>query len=151
MTNSKLGTSTYSGVGFLGSDKRSIRMISTQDQKLLRKLGITRKTLVTALKKAMTKAQSAFGAEIKVKKGVIAVEQSSRGILPCPLCDHRTAKGEIILSKPESGLKLSLTPLSLHLIEKHAFFQGKGSVYRVDPKVAVDLLGLKSRSRGVSK
>ena len=53
-----------------------------------------------------------------------------------------TGFGPFSRKAASSGEGFILTSLGLALIEKHGFFQGRGSRYRIDPAQAVALLGL---------
>ena len=64
------------------------------------------------------------------------------GRIPSPFQgDGVFEKGDVVLTGP-GGEQIILTALGLSMIEKHDFFQGRGSRYRVDPALAVRLLGL---------
>jgi len=51
-------------------------------------------------------------------------------------------RGEAVVCEKETGQQMIITQLGIALIERHHFFQGLGSRYRIDPEVAVRLLGL---------
>jgi hypothetical protein len=142
MTNFKLEPSRYFLCGFLGNDKRPLSVIVAADRKSLAALKVAVIKLASALKRAQSKARNAFGAEVEIIKGLHAAEEGARGTIPCPLCGKGYEKGETVLTRENDGRKLTITPLSLHLIEKHGFFQGKGSLYRMDPAIIVEFLGL---------
>ena len=48
--------------------------------------------------------------------------------------------GEAVVEDAAAGVSFVITPLAIHLIEKYGFFQGMGSKYRIDPKIAADML-----------
>jgi hypothetical protein len=138
-----LGPSKFSAEGFMGHDKRPVDEIISTDQRELNRLGISVDTLVQQLKAIYKQARQAFGAEIEIKPGVFATFYESRGKVPSPFkTDGVFEKGEAILRDNESGQHIFITQLGIALIEKHSFFQGIGSRYRIDPKVVVTLLRL---------
>jgi len=145
MTNSKLDPSKYSLQGFMGKDTRSLPAIIASDRKSFKALKVPARDLIDALKKAAAKARKAFGAEVEVRKGLRGIDEGARGIVPCPLCGKSFEKGESVLIREEDGKKLIITPLSLHLADKHAFFQGKGAYYRIEPSAAVEFLGISNK------
>ena len=51
-------------------------------------------------------------------------------------------KGEVELSDRRSGHTVRYTPLSVHLIEAHGFYEGRGSRYRLEPSEICRMLGL---------
>jgi hypothetical protein len=58
----------------------------------------------------------------------------ARGHLPCPFEDGIFRKVNLRIKNLDNKEELLITELSLHLIEKHHFFQGKGSAFRVEPE-----------------
>jgi hypothetical protein len=138
-----LGPSRFSAEGFLGSDKRSPEEIINDDSATLTRLGIDKSKLVDALRSACTAAERGLGAPVRLEGGVSAVSRDWRGRTPSPFPGEGTfAKGETIFSDDSTGASFSVSPLSLHLIDKHGFFQGRGSPYRIEPEVAVRMMGL---------
>ncbi len=75
-------------------------------------------------------------------------EQSERCAQLCRKpTDGVFEKGAVVREK-ETGQQMIITQLGIALIERHHFFQGLGSRYRIDPEVAVRLLGLASFKEG---
>ncbi len=138
-----LGPSKFSAEGFMGHDTRPVDEIISADERKLDRLGIAIQTLVNTLKAIYQQAQQAHGAEIQIKPGVFATFYESRGRVPSPFkTDGVFEKGEAVAREKETGQQMIITQLGIALIERHHFFQGIGSRYRIDPEVAVRLLGL---------
>jgi hypothetical protein len=88
-------------------------------------------------------AQKALGADILIRTGVTAKFYESMGRVPSPFQgDGVFEKGEVVLKDLQDDHGIIITRLGIHLIEKHGFFQGKGSPYRIDPLAAITLLRL---------
>ena len=138
----RLGASQFSGEGFLGSDPRPVDEIVADDLRTLERLGLPKERLLAALRDIFDKARAELGGEITVRPGVTAVAHESMGRIPSPFRgDGVFDKGDVVVTAAD-GEQLVLTALGLALIEKHAFFQGRGSRYRIDPARAAALLGL---------
>ena len=138
-----LGPSKFSAEGFMGHDTRPVDEIISADERKLDRLGIAIQTLVNTLKAIYQQAQQAHGAEIQIKPGVFATFYESRGRVPSPFkTDGVFEKGEAVAREKETGQQMIITQLGIALIERHHFFRGIGSRYRIDPEVAVRLLGL---------
>ena len=62
--------------------------------------------------------------------------ESYRGKILCPF-DHpgMFSKGSITLKNLVNGIELCWTPLNIHMIRDHCFFEGKGSAHRLEPDV----------------
>ncbi|MBD3392707.1 MAG: hypothetical protein GF418_11460 [Chitinivibrionales bacterium] len=141
----RLEPSRFSAGGFLGTDDRPVDEIIADDLRALDRLGVTRETLACALRNTYQKARDAFGAEIEIRPGVSAVFHESMGRIPSPFRgDGVFPKGEAVVTDNVSGSTLRLSALGIALIEKHGFFQGGGSAYRIDPAAAVRMLDVRS-------
>ena len=55
------------------------------------------------------------------------------GRIPCPFGDGSFQKGEITLTHTPTGETLHFTPLTVHLIAVHGFYEGRSSPYRIEP------------------
>ena len=138
----RLGASKFSGEGFLGTDHRPVDEIVAADLHALAQLGVSKAALLAALRDVFEKARAAFGGEVEIRPGVTAVAHESMGRIPSPFRGGGVfEKGDVVLSSA-AGESFVLTALGLAMIEKHSFFQGRGSRYRVDPVQAAALLGL---------
>ena len=141
----RLGASKFSGEGFLGTDHRPVDEIIAADLHALRELDIPVSRLVAALRTAFEKARAELGGEVAIRPGVTAIAHESMGRIPSPFQgDGVFEKGDVVVTDSASGEQLVITALGLSMIEKHHFFQGRGSRYRVDPARAARLLGLVS-------
>jgi hypothetical protein len=130
-----------SGDGFLGDDARPIAEIIRADQAELASLGLTPAALAGAAKALLALAIQAEGSPVAFGEGLQVVFIDSRGAIPCPIgpCG-RFPKGELTITTAAGDPLLRLSPLSIHLIEAHGFFQGHGSPYRVEPQKAWEIL-----------
>ena len=138
-----LGPSKFSGEGFLGDDNRSLEEVIASDLRALEASGLTNKQLVEALRDVYDRAIEAYGAAIEIAPDVTAAYYESRGKIPCPFRGHGAfEKGEVVLMDLSTDQSLSITSLSIHLIERHDFFQGIGAPYRIDPKMVAEMLNL---------
>ena len=140
-----LGPSKFSAQGFLGFDPRPVDEIISEDLAVFEKYQITTEALVKALKDAYQGAKDAFGAEVSVRTGITAIFHESMGRVPSPFRgDGVFEKGEAVLTDTDRNRCIIVTPLGIHLIEKYGFFQGRGSRHRIEPVVAIEMLGLRS-------
>jgi hypothetical protein len=133
----QFGPSTFSADGFLGNDPRTPEEIIEEDKAEMARLGVTRDKIGAALRDLYVKAERAMGNPIKISETMTACHDEARGQIPSPYPgDGVFPKGQMKLTNSASKQTLLITPLSIHLIEKHGFFQGKGSKYRIEPEMA---------------
>ena len=138
-----LQPSKFSSEGFLGTDTRPVNEIIADDLQTIENLGITKERLVSVLKDIYEKAKNSLGAEIIIAPNTIVRFYESMGRIPSPFKgDGVFEKGEAVVTDKNSGKTSIITALSINLIEKHDFFQGKGSRYRVDPAEIVQILNI---------
>lgn len=137
----RLGPSKFSGEGFLGDDTRPVGEIISHDMAVLDSRGITPEIIASGLTEIYNKAVKGFGAEVEVLPGVYGKYNESMGKIPSPFTGEGVfPKGEVTVTDAEKSYEIIITPLSIHLIRTHSFFQGKGSRYRVDPEKIADVL-----------
>ena len=137
----RMAPGVLSREGFLGTDTRRVSEIVEADAATLARLGTTCESLAERLRRALEAALAGLGAPVPTGGGVTATWHEAMGRIPCPFGRCGTfPKGEVELADSASGEKVVFTPLSVHLIERHGFFQGAGSRYRLDPALLVRLL-----------
>jgi hypothetical protein len=129
--------------GFLGRDPRKLIEILTEDQGTINSLGLSHEAIAQRLKGITEKARGSWG-DPEVVEGKFEVEvHEARGKIPCPWGHPGLyPKTHVILKKIETGEDLVWSDLTIHLIEEHGFYQGRGSSYRLDPSEVKRILEL---------
>jgi hypothetical protein len=120
--------------GFLGSDRRNLIEILTDDQGAVHSLGMSHQVIAERLREITQKAREGLGDPIVVEGKFDVDVHEARGKMPCPW-NHPGLypKTHVRLEKMETGETLLWSDLAIHLIEEHGFYQGEGSPYRLDP------------------
>jgi hypothetical protein len=137
----RMAPGIYSREGFLGDDTRRLSVIIDTDQSALEELGVDRAELAEKMQAILDQAAAVYGTPVQVAEGITAVFRESMGRIPCPFGDGIYPKGEVELMSTD-GAVTRFTPLSVHMIREHGFFQGRGSRYRIEPPAIARLLGL---------
>ena len=134
------GPSKFSAGGFLGTDSRAPGEIVAEDARVLERAGIDADAAARALESVFDRARAALGADIEVMAGVTARYYESRGRIPSPFRgEGLVEKGEVVVRGLPGAGEIVITRLSIHLIARHGFFQGRGQRYRIEPEAAVAL------------
>lgn len=122
--------------GFLGTDPRPLSEILDTDRSTVAGLEVPRERFGEKLEEVLKAAMASFGAPVSIEGALTAVYREAMGRIPCPwgLCGV-FPKGEVELKDSRTGEILLFSPLSVHLVAKHGFFQGRGSRYRMEPEV----------------
>lgn len=128
--------------GFLGDDTRHVHDIVKADLITLSKLKLTKEEITDRLQFFIDQGKKAL--ENKVDLGDFTVEIFwSKGMLPCPFGEHGlhykiTAK---VFNK-KLNTQIEFSQLNVHLIREHGFFEGKGSIFRMEPDEIVKVLDM---------
>ena len=142
----RLAPGVYCRDGFLGTDRRPLSEILDTDSSTVEALGVTHERIAARLADALRTAMRAFGTTVKVGDHLTAVYHEAMGKIPSPFGDGVFAKGEVELADTRTGERIYVTPLSMHLIAAHGFYQGIGSRYRLDPAMLCGMFDLSEES-----
>ncbi|MDC7218702.1 MAG: hypothetical protein PQJ59_02115 [Spirochaetales bacterium] len=127
--------------GFLGDDKRDLETIIDHDTGELERLKIDREQIALKLEEIRDLALKGLGNFVTVQEGYLAKADSIRGKIPCPF-GHKGVYGKTVVTiqKKSTGEEMSYTDLGIHLVREHGFFQGKGTLFRLEPEALAELL-----------
>lgn len=124
--------------GFLGSDDRHYHAIIEEDETALNNLPYTAEEIADRMQHLMTLVGDSFQDQVIVEDHYQMEIDTVRGKMVCPFGHPGAyAKGIIELTNLSNLLTIRWTPLSLHFIRTHHFFEGKGSPFRLDPELLV--------------
>jgi hypothetical protein len=123
--------------GFLGDDSRQLIEIIDADEERMTHLGIDWDQAVGKMRYLMDEGRKGLGEPVTVDNTWIVRVEEARGFLASPFEDgiYRKVVAQVHLSeggKPSEEM-IRYSDLSLHLIEKYHFLQGKGSPFRISP------------------
>ncbi|PNS42152.1 hypothetical protein [Mesotoga sp. B105.6.4] len=139
--NMRAGSIT--GPGFLGNDERNLVDIISEDQAKVKELGLTNEIIANKLEMFMKQGERGFGSPVKVDDRFVVIVEESRGYIPCPFRHgHLSKKANINVRNIARKEEVDYSPISIHLIREHGFYQGKGSPYRLDPAKVAKILEL---------
>jgi hypothetical protein len=138
MANMQIGV--ISAQGFLGDEEINLVDIITRDENEFNKLGLKFDNVAKQLRHLLEKGQEGLGEPITVDNRWIVQVYEAKGNMPCPFEDYMAQKCVITLNDKNTNNKLTYTDLSIHLLEKHHFLEGKGSTFRLEPKILKEIL-----------
>jgi len=128
--------------GLIGNDERNLSEIIETDLREVAKIGLDLEQAVEKLQEFIEIGKSGLESPVDIGDYVVDV-QWRRGMIPCPYKDPPLIyKISVVVFKKKTQEELKYTQLSLHLIKKHQFFGGKGSLYRLEPKRLKEFLEL---------
>ena len=128
--------------GCLGHDIRNVAEIIAEDERYfaLREIPIER--LVERMRELQEAGSAGLGETISVEPYWEVRVNEARGVLPCPFSDGVYGKINTIVIDRQSKEEIVYSDLTIHLIEKHHFFQGVGSPFRHEPEKYARILHL---------
>ena len=126
---------------FLGSDTRLIAQIIESDEAELRAAGLGADELARAMRRLTEKGMESLGDEVQADGFMVRVEEYM-GQIGCPFKHGVSEAKRNTTAVDPRGRVMTWTDMSIHLIERHGFFQGEGSDYRLEPLELADFLGL---------
>ncbi len=127
--------------GFLGDDTRHIHDIIEEDAHTLARLGVTQEQIADRLQYFIEEGKKGLETPVVLDHFVTEVIWR-RGMLPSPFGDPKRLYHKIVatVSNETTGKHLRYTQLNVHMIRDHGFFEGKGSVFRLEPEEVVEVL-----------
>ncbi len=129
-----LRSSKMAAGGFMGSDSRSVTEIIDADTSEVSKSGYTIGQLSARMQEITDAAIRGLGTWIEIDAQHQAMVEEARGSIACPWPHRRRfVKRVTIVKHLGSGQTIRWTDLNIHLITEHSFFEGRGSVFRVEP------------------
>ena len=126
------------GMGtFLGSDKRRLTEILDDDHELVHSIDLTHEEIASRLEEITRAAKMKLGDRVTLGNRYQVHAEEHRGMIPCPWghLGGLFRKSYVQLIDLRTDKILIWSDLSIHLIREHGFYQGRGSPFRLEPKV----------------
>lgn len=133
-----LRASKLVAAGFFGNDRRPLEEIVESDAATLLALNATVHELADRMRHITRLAERGLGTDVTVDNELEARAIEVRGRVPCPWPHPGTFRKTVVeMRRTSTGETIRWSALSLHMIEAHGFFQGRGSEFRLDPATLV--------------
>ena len=124
--------------GFLGSDERHYHEIIEEDEKTLATYGKTAEEIADRLDYFTKKSFDSFMGPVIIDDMYEVETEVYRGKLPCPFSHPGIYRKTVTtLTNTKTGVTIRWSGLNLHLVRQHHFFEGKGSVFRLEPDLLI--------------
>jgi hypothetical protein len=128
-------------LGFLGEDKRNLIDILNEDEETVKHLDVTHELIAQRMLGFRDKGKRGLGEFVTVAPHFEVRVDSVRGKLPCPFGERGLVpKTNTIVRNLRLNRELVYSDMHIHLIDKHGFYEGRGSVYRLEPVDIVKIL-----------
>ena len=129
--------------GFIGQDSRNLADILHTDAESLEKAGVSKEALAEKMQELTDYGMRGLGAPMPMGELFEVEVGDYRGKLPCPFKDNaKIDKRQTVVRRLDTGVMMRWTDLNIHMIKEHGFFEGHGSIYRLDPVELARFLGM---------
>jgi len=127
--------------GFLGTDTRSLTEIIDADLAVVDSLGYDQAEVAGRMREITNAAKTGLSSRVKINERLTAWIDEAKGVIVCPW-PHPAgfAKRVTTVIDIETNEQICWSDLNIHLIERHGFFEGKGSSMRIEPKKLINLI-----------
>ncbi|MFW5712141.1 MAG: hypothetical protein ACOC2R_02120 [Spirochaetota bacterium] len=134
--------------GFLGTDKRDLVEILEEDAAEVRRLGTTHRAIADRMIYLRDRGKDGLGEFIDVEPHFEVRVDSVRGGIPSPF------GGPGLIPKTNTTVRNKAleretvyTDINIHLIGEHGFYEGKGSLFRMEPHELVEILEVETEEQ----
>jgi hypothetical protein len=126
--------------GMLGDDTRPLIDILEDDDAEVHRLGVTHKLIAQRMRELRRAGMAGLGTGVHVEPHFDVTVDGFRGRIPCPYEDGTASKTNTHVTNESLGRTIMYTDLHIHMIERHGFYMGRGSMYRLDPDELAEVL-----------
>lgn len=139
--NEILRSSKLSSGGFLGDDNRHVGEIIEDDMRTVFQAGRSLAEIAGRMRVIAETAKCGLETDVRIDEKRKARSTAARGVIPCPW-PHPGRYGKTVttVTRTDTGQTVRWSDLSVHLIEAHGFFEGRGSPFRIEPRELIDIL-----------
>ncbi len=121
--------------GFMGEDPRPHEEIIEADGAALARLGVTARQLAVRMREMTEYGMAGLGTPVRFEERWEVVVDENRGETVCPWPhEGRYQKTVTTVRRIDTGETARWSALSVHFVEAHGFFQGRGSPFRLEPE-----------------
>lgn len=137
----KMKPGAISRDGFFGHDERDLPTIIADQHAACSRLGVHYRDIAAAMRRVGHAGMAGLGGPVTVEGKWEVVADENRGKLPCPWPEPGVYQKTVYtVTHLASGKTARYSALSIHLIERHGFFQGEGAPFHNSPEHLVAVL-----------
>jgi hypothetical protein len=123
--------------GFLGDKEKLLDVMAADNDLVVGKLGLSHAELARhlhAMGVIARQLKGGTGEFIYHGRRYYIIRAETHGRQDSPFDDGTSGDLNIVVANLDSGQKISYSVLSPFMIERYGFYEGKDSIYRLDPK-----------------
>lgn len=135
-----LSSSRIVSGGFLGHDNRSYQEIIDSDLAEVQRLGFTAEDIAARMQELTELAAPGLGTWVDADDSLKVCARDDKGSIICPWPHPGKFFKRITTVRDKTGRTIRWTDLNIHMIAEHGFFEGKGSIFRVEPAKLAEII-----------
>ncbi len=125
----------------MGNDEREVDEVIEDDLETLARLNLTAGRVAERMREITERAKKNYENWIDIDGKSSAMIYEVKGTIICPWPHKGSfAKRVTVFYRKDLDKTIKWSDLSIHMIEEHGFFEGKGSQFRVEPKELAEYL-----------
>jgi hypothetical protein len=126
--------------GFMGWDDRELYELIEEDLRAVWGKGHTVAELAARMAELTKTGIAGLGNPVESGGFQITVEEN-KGLNVCPWnCQDHLSKRVTTINRTKDGKSLRWADLGIHMILRHGFFEGQGSLYRLEPIELIEMI-----------
>ena len=122
-----------SASGFLGHDTRPIADIIEADEEAMAAVGLSFEEAAARMHHFLDEGRKGLGEPTTVDGSWLVRVDEARGVIPSPFGGGTVQKVNVQVYRGDRDVSVTYSALSIVMLEKQHFLQGKGSPYRLEP------------------
>jgi len=131
----KMKPGALSRDGFFGTDPRDLPTLIDDHHAACFRLGVHYRDIAAAMRRVGQAGRAGFGGPVVVEGQWEVIADENRGKIPCPWPEPGVYQKTVYtVTNLASGKAARYSELSIHLIERHGFFQGDGAPFHNSPE-----------------
>jgi hypothetical protein len=129
--------------GFLGHDRRPLVEMLEEAANRVNSLGLSHAEIADRMEYFLERAGHGLGTTVTVGEHYEVRAETARGGMPCPWGHPGMyPKVNVFLTNRATGDEVVWTALQVHMVREHGFYEGRGSLFQLDPVKLARALGL---------
>jgi len=134
--------------GFLGTDTRDLVEILEEDAAEVRRLRTSHRAIAEKMSILRDQGMRGLGEFIDVEPHFEVRVDSVRGGIPSPFGDAGLLrKTNTTVRNRRLTREIVFTDVNIHLIGEHGFYEGRGSLFRLEPAELVEILEVETEKQ----
>jgi hypothetical protein len=137
----RMAPGVISASGFLGHDRRPIADIIEADEQAMSAAELSFEEAAARMRHLLVEGRRGLGEPRTVDGAWLVRVEEARGAIASPFGGTSARKVNVQAYRSDRNVSLTYSELSILMLERQHFLQGRGSPYRLEPAMLKAVLG----------